>query len=311
MKAIEGKLYSPHLVISKVPVFPLSSKGVLENSSGGNVSYRTIENLNYNDATVSKIRKGDGFPVNTFRQLINEVARVTIHNKQYEMFYRGQNRDYKNCQSKFYKDKDQKTTIFPTICRPEKKEDGSYKYSIKQEMVKRRYQELHEIVRRLTSPQQEPVEYYYTLLQHYELCPTPLIDITQSLRVAATFALMGSSIGYLYVFGLPYPNQSISIYHDLGIVLVKIQNLCPEMALRPRYQEGYLVGKYPYHQAKEVNDDLSRRLVAKFKLDNRQGRFWDKDFTPMPEDVLFPKDDHIFKRLKPIVNNLKTDLGYT
>ncbi len=121
--------------------------------------------------------------------------------------------------------------------------------------------------------------------------PTPLIDITQSLRVAATFALRNSNSGYLYVFGLPYPNGSISHFIDQKIVLVKLQNVCPTRALRPRYQEGFMVGKFPFRPTKEGGDNLARRLVAKFLLNNDSGEFWDKDFQPLPGEILYPQND--------------------
>lgn len=134
-------------------------------------------------------------------------------------------------------------------------------------------------------------EAYYSLFQHYDVTPTPLIDITQSLRVAASFALETTNTGYLYVFGLPYPHGSISHYIDHNILLIKLQNVSPTYAFRPRYQEGYLVGKFPMRPTKEAGDNLARRLIAKFKLDNTANRFWDPDFTPMPAEVIYPTKD--------------------
>jgi hypothetical protein len=72
-----------------------------------------------------------------------------------------------------------------------------------------------------------------------------------------------------------------------------LQNVCPEIALRPRYQEGFLVGKFPVHATKEADDNLAQRLVAKFYLDNNEGNFWDKDFRKMPKNVLFPGEDKL------------------
>jgi hypothetical protein len=80
--------------------------------------------------------------------------------------------------------------------------------------------------------------------------------------------------------------------------LLKLQNIVPVTALRPRYQEGYLVGKFPFISEKTQDDDLANRMVAKFCVDNSSGKFWDKDFTKMQVDVLYPKDDPIEKRIK-------------
>lgn len=289
MNPIEGKLYSPfqrekwNSVIKKNP----------DSERGFDFEHTTELIWERHNATVAKIRSNSGFPVKSFRELIDEISIVTIRNKTYEMFYRGQTTDYKDSQSIYYKDKTPKTIIYPTICRPEKKEDGAYKHSIRKEQIANRYNQLYNMVDSVAKKRSLLPEYYFALFQHYDIIPTPLIDITQSLRVAASFALRGSKSGFVYVLGLPFPNQSISHYADIGIVLVKLQNICPVNALRPRYQEGYLVGKYPFYPLKEVSDNLARRLVAKFYLDNSNDDFWDTNFQPIPDDVLFPKQDEI------------------
>src|ERR1044072_6442054 len=65
------------------------------------------------DATVSKIRLSSGYKIDTFRKLVEVTARTSLWNTQYEFFFRGQSKDYQ--------DKNGKTIIYPTICRPEKR----------------------------------------------------------------------------------------------------------------------------------------------------------------------------------------------
>jgi hypothetical protein len=287
MQPIEGTLFSPFE--KKIRRFKPSLQLLPE--------YEDILQWERLDATVNKVRASPGYPIKNFRQLVDEVANVTLSNRNYEMYYRGQNHDYKNNQATYYKERIPKTVINPTICRPNKNSDGTYKYSIKSSQVQERYNELAKMIELLSKKRSNFNEFYYSLLQHYNILPTPLIDITQSLRVAATFALLNSTKGYLYVFGLPYPNQSISFFSDLGIVLIKLQNVSPESALRPRYQEGYLVGKFPIIAKKTRGDDLANRLVAKFLLDNSKGDFWDKYFLPMPTEILYPENDTFEKNL--------------
>jgi hypothetical protein len=252
MQPIEGKLFSP---FQKKVYWPRHKKGFAFNYENDIVWERL-------DATVNKVRASTGFPVRTFRKLMDEVANVTLSNKSFEMYYRGQAKDYKNNQAKFYKERIPKTIVFPSICRPGKNSDGSLKYSIKKGQIAERYDDLAKMIELVQGHRNYFNEYYYALFQHYDVLPTPLIDITQSLRVAATFALRKSSKGYVYVFGLPYPNQSISYFSDIGIVLIKLQNVVPVKALRPRYQEGYLVGKYPITPTKTNGDDLSNRITS-------------------------------------------------
>lgn len=294
MRPIEGKLYAP---------FQKSeSKYVYED---GKHFFKNELVWKKKDATVNRVRASDGFRVKSFRQLIEEVAMVTLQNKQYEMFYRGQTKDYKNNQAKYYKDRIPKSIIFPSICRPGLRKNGKPKYSIKAIEVQKRYKDLFAFVALFEKRKSNYDEYYYSLIQHYEILPTPLIDITQSLRVAATFALRESSTGYVYVFGLPYPNQSISYFTDLEIVLIKLQNVIHPDALRPRFQEGYLVGKYPFLPTKTNGDDLANRMVAKFLVENRNGKFWDDYFKPMPEDVLYPPNDKVKIELSKLRNEFQ------
>lgn len=291
MKPIEGKLFSPFQKTIYQP----------KHTGNGFFGFTMEEKLVWerSDATVNRVRASDGFPVKTFRELMDEVAHVTLSNSNYEMYYRGQTTDYKNNQAKFYNDRIPKTIIYPSICRPEKNGDGTFKHSIKKTQILRRYEELSNMIEVVENKRKVSFnEYYYALFQHYDILPTPLIDITQSLRVAATFALNNSSDGYVYVFGLPYPNQSISYFMDLGIVLIKLQNVVPVNAIRPRYQEGYLVGKYPITAIKNNFDNLANRMIAKFKVDNSEGNFWDKYFQPMPMEIMFPEKDEIDQELQ-------------
>ena len=291
MKAIEGKLYSPFIKTTLKPIYkgpdPAGERRFPK------FEFENEQKWECTDATVHKIRVTSGFPVKSFRDLIDEVALVTLSNKNFEMFYRGQSTDYRDSQGAFYSDKTPKTMIYPSICRPGRKPDGTYKHSVRKTEIAARYEDLMRMIDLVAKRRVYDHEYYFSLFQHYDILPTPLIDITQSLRVAASFALEKSTTGFLYVFGLPYPNQSISHYTDMGIVLVKLQNVCPVNALRPRYQEGYLVGKYPIRPTKEAGDNLARRLVAKFELNDTTGGFWDKDFQKMPMDILYPKNDPI------------------
>ena len=69
-------------------------------------------------------------------------------------------------------------------------------------------------------------ELKWALIQHYQQTFTPFLDLTQSTRVAASFALLDNreEYGYVYVFGLPNVNGSISYYVEEEIVLVKLQS---------------------------------------------------------------------------------------
>ncbi len=250
------------------------------------------------DASVAKVRLSPGHPVESFRDLVKLTAQIALWNKRYDIFFRGQAKDYL--------DKNKKTVIYPGICRPEKGIDGKPKASIRTSTIEHRHEELQEFVKfhfkRRSGSFNEPD---YALVQHYEILPTPLIDITQSLRVAASFALRDSDTGYLYVFGLPYLYGRVSHFLDLDMVLIKLQNVCPTDAHRPRYQEGFLVGRLPFEPYKAAGDNLAKRLLCKFRLNNSNNNFWDEHFLPIPDDLLFPPQDEYKEKLAKSYEDFK------
>ena len=146
-------------------------------------------------------------------------------------------------------------------------------------------------------------ELKWAILQHYEICSTPLLDVTHSLRAACSFALNNADEkGVLLVFGFPYPHGSISYFVEEELLIVRLLSICPPQAIRPYYQEGYLVGTFPLSiNPEDVNSklDISRRLIAKFVL--KKKCFWDDNFQNIPDQALFPSNDP----MKDICDNIK------
>jgi hypothetical protein len=149
-------------------------------------------------------------------------------------------------------------------------------------------------------------EVQWAIIQHYELWPTPLIDITSSLRIAASFA-MGLRLantqeqrrGFVFVVGMPSSTGSITFDLDQQLCLARLHSACPPVAARPHYQDGFLVGRFPIYSMADFGvkkkSNLLRRLVAKFLLID-EGNFWDEDFPIVREDALYPTDDPLRNR---------------
>jgi hypothetical protein len=102
------------------------------------------------------------------------------------------------------------------------------------------------------------------------------------------------------VFGLPHINGSISFYVEEELMILKLLAICPPKALRPHFQDGYLAGTFPVATTSNLDNeetiqefDFGRRLIAKFKIP--KDNFWDKDFTEIPENALFPKNDEMVR----------------
>ncbi|MGO9572570.1 MAG: FRG domain-containing protein [Desulfomonilaceae bacterium] len=260
----------------------------------------------FKKTTVVKVRRDIGFPVSTFPNLVRYVAELGSRNTRFNLFFRGQNEDYT--------DSEGKTKLYPSILRP----DANRK-QLRRPVIESRFEQLQAFTRRLRANRVElrlsshltvHHEYWYSILQHYGLCRTPLLDLTQSLRVAATFALHDVETGtwmprgYLYVLGMPHLHGCISAFVDDRLTVVKLQNVCPPQALRPHFQEGYLVGRWPRTASKEAYDNFAYWLVGKYLLDNTDGDFFKDDFPPIPPDVLLPREDPFGERLQELVLNV-------
>ena len=157
--------------------------------------------------TNKDIRESEPIQISTFRELVQSVARIANHNPDYSLFYRGQIKDYKLSSGS--------SSFYPTIFRSPGK-------SLSVKELAQRYETLkecsNELISRLDSLEIDNIsklkkfqELPWSILQHYEVCGTPLIDLTHSLRVAASFALNeAKENAYIFIFAFPYPNGTIS-----------------------------------------------------------------------------------------------------
>lgn len=141
----------------------------------------------------------------------------------------------------------------------------------------------------------------WAILQHYEICATPLLDVTHSLRIAASFASENASDeAYVFALGVPNISGAITASAEAGLQIVRLSSVCPPSAVRPHIQEGYLLGEYPdlaspdqkeFYRHHEI--DFGRRLIAKFIFDPEE--FWERSasFPRVPHRALYPssKDD--------------------
>lgn len=241
----------------------------------------------------------------TFRELVKAVAEISYHNPEQVLFYRGQaNQHWKKTE-----DGQRINSFYPSIYR-------SPGRSLTEDELEERYKTLQEQSDALLERFKEEgihghdklakfPELTWAILQHYEVCPTPFLDVTHSLRVAASFALNDAEdAAYLYIFGFPHPNGSITYSVEHELINIRLLSICPPEAQRPYFQEGFLVGTFPSKRLrKHPSLDMGVRLIAKFKLVAKA--FWDEHFHAIPTEALNPGDD----RIKEICSQLKTTSG--
>ncbi len=247
------------------------------------------------------VSKSAPVPITNFRELVVETAELAYLNKDHLLFFRGQGRDYVN--------KSGASTIYPSIYRGERVTRAQLQVSwdIMEAAARRLCDAIeeggigsHRDVRRRRYIQ-------WSILQHYEVCPTPLLDLTQSLRVACSFAFLARrSSPIVMAFGMPYVTNRISLNSEHDLVNVRLLSICPPEALRPYFQEGYLAGtdEVAIDFESKTELDFNNRLVAKYVLADRE-KFWRGGFRAFAKKVLYPPDD----RMLEICEGVKADLG--
>jgi hypothetical protein len=255
------------------------------------------------------VAKADAFPVSSFHQLVEIVAQMAYLNKDHLLFFRGQGQDYRR--------DSRASTFFPAIYR-----GPDPRRFITRKTVVSRFEHLSRAAEALCNRLDiEGMEGYeevrrrryvqWSILQHYEVCPSPLLDFTQSLRVACSFAYLAYGRGrgsgpIVAAFALPYITNRISNNSEHDIVNIRLLSICPPDALRPQFQQGFLAGTDEvttgYKHRREL--DFNRRLVAKFRLPPPEDRFSQRSIGILPQKALYPKKDP----MKAICDEVKQEL---
>lgn len=266
--------------------------------------------------TCLSIRKDRGCRVKNYLDLATRVAKLQYKNPNYVMLFRGQPDDYRrrsrnNPNSDF-------STLKPNLFR------GSPAPSATK--LQRRFDRLAVAENHLVAeferarfPDLERLQRHrilrWSILQHYEVCKTPLLDVTHSLRIAASFATHEArGEAYLFVLGVPNISGAITASAEAGLQIIRLASVCPPAAVRPHIQEGYLLGEYPdmgaYHQKQfypHHEIDFGRRVAAKFRFDPDE--FWrNTEFPLIGKDALYPnRNDRMYQIAESIATRLTNE----
>lgn len=154
----------------------------------------------------------------------------------------------------------------------------------------------------------------WAILQHYGVVETPLLDVTTSVRVAASFASDGAmDEAFLFVLAVPNVSSAVTSSADAGLQVIRLSSVCPPSAMRPHVQEGYLLGEYPEIDSFEQKEnyayretDFGHRLISKFRFDPQQ--FWHSEYFPqVPAQFLYPsnEDDPFLS----VIEHVRADLN--
>ena len=253
----------------------------------------------------AKISSSQPLDVSSFRELVEIAAEFAFENKDFLLFFRGQSKNYMN--------KGYKSTFYPTIYR------GDY---VSRRELKYRFDTLEDCAKLLSqSFEHRRIDGYkdvkrrkliqWSILQHYEVCQTPPLDFTHSLRVACSFAYLNNISGsaYVFMFGFPYLTNRISLNSEHDLVNVRLLSICPPQALRPHFQEGYLAGTDEVTVAYDRKTDLdfNNRLIVKIRIPDER-TFWGSEYNKIPQSSLYPSADPILELCNEIKEMAQSDL---
>lgn len=247
-----------------------------------------------------KIRESKGRLVNRYLDLAKLIAELQYRNPDYVLLFRGQSTDHR--------DGNGLTSFLPRIFRRTPSQD---KFALQANFINLNAAGdiLTEKFDRINAETARMLRRYRTIrwsiVQHYEIADTPLVDFTQSLRVAASFATNGETDNaFVYVIGVPQISGAITASAETGVELIRLASVCPPEAVRPHVQEAYLLGEYPEmdsitqkssYPTHEI--DCAQRLLAKFRF--QPSEFWsvDRSFPQVPKSALYPSslDDPLAK----------------
>ena len=249
--------------------------------------------------------------VHTYQEMLRIVAFLKVMNKGVDLLYRGQAHDLSPTPTLL-----RDNWMVPGLgTRVELSLDRRYYYDqlaplsarvcsvLRNDLPRHRPFELHASNARLRIAP-------WAVIQHYELWPTPLLDLTSSLRVAASFALAlptRRTEGYVYLYAIP---GVISDLMELaGVpdpITYRLSAVCPPSAERPHLQEGFLIGRSLFNEVDlDARRDqlLAESFVAKFRLHDsprwRRSTFWNRDFPRQRCGSFLPTatNDHLYRRL--------------
>lgn len=229
--------------------------------------------------------------INTFHDLIVEIAELSYKNPDVMLFFRGQTKNYINISTI-----DLKPSIYrKSVLGMQEKFEGLKYFSNK---LIDKIEEANNSSRiELSKNEIEEISnieiLQHSILQHYEVWPTPFLDVSQSIKVACTFASLNNDgeCGYIYVLALPYIKGRISVDSEEYITNIRLISIGSSYAKRPFFQEGYLVKtEYTKPGNRELRKfDFNRRLVAAYEFKNNED-FWGNE-RPINKAYIYPPKD--------------------
>jgi hypothetical protein len=251
------------------------------------------KNISGGRATCQAVREYPGKYAASYLDLARMVSELQYRNPDHVLMFRGQGSDHKDSKGR--------TTLPPSIFRGRSIDHPSGDLPARFDRLRRAEQALVTAYSDAGLNRPDRLKKYrilrWAILQHYEIVPTPLLDLTHSLRIAVSFAAQANlDSAYIFALAVPQISGAITASAEDGLQMIRLSSVCPPEAVRPHIQEGYLLGEYP-----ELGDfeqkalypryeiDCAHRLIAKFSFRPELFRK-DGNFPIVPPQALYPDE---------------------
>ena len=252
-----------------------------------------------------------GHVVSSYVELLRKLAELNYWNSRFRLLYRGQTKDYE-IQNNGSGPK--RSSLYPSVLRPAF-DGNNHSETLDQRFTRLRKAE--EALKRhlLIGEIHQNQSVQWALLQHYEVCDTPFMDLTNSVQAALSFALpKKASSGYFYVFAFPQLTGAVSVSVESKTHVIDLSQVCRPEALRPHFQNAFLATDYPMYSSRTETQGQSGtpgnsfvcRLLAKFRL-TKCDTWASEGFACIPDKLLFPNQHdkwfEIFEKVKAELKN--------
>lgn len=255
----------------------------------------------------------ESMTINNFTELMDLVAFLAVMNKNHTLLFRGQTCDI---------------SPLPSLLRARWAPPGEAQgITFDLNRARNHYWKqlelvgdlIYPVLRNEGLPRWRHMKYRsyarWAVIQHYELWPTPVLDFTTSLRIAASFAFglkKHAAHGYLYIICTPRLRSDLmNLPSRVGdkpaesLLAFRLNSVCPPKARRPHLQDGALISSYPIDNPSDLmstNNSLLSNLAAKVVLSNN-GHFWSDEFPIHTEASLLPdvKQDELLQKLQSCI----------
>lgn len=248
-------------------------------------------------------------PVGNYRTLLELVSRIAALNPECQLYFRGQTNNYARGKPLI--------SLHPSMWHGDINKTSFASARLRLIECGNRlldeYRNAYPQEKRFIELLEENPQIRWALLQHYGVCGTPLLDVTRNLQVACSFARKGAigNVGYVYILGLPYLREAITIDTVEGLSLMSLIGITPSNARRPLNQDGYLLTTSEWWRyaldyssrdsmSPKNKPDFSQRLLATLAIPTNKAFYENSGLSDFDSEWLCPRQDEFADFLNSI-----------